>query len=287
MLMKGCPLPNRTFTPTAKLNPSGLHASAELWILKERISFIVTESQILTFSSLPADAKRVPSGLQATTRWGPVWLLKVRSSSPVVASQNLGGPHSKHATRRVPAGHQEIDTANSPSSCTRLGLGFEMKVGFPVAMSHTTTCPRMWREARRVPSGLQATDITWCDSKNFGLRNSSKRVRSPVTGSQIITIPSIWPEARREPSRLQAIDCANVTLPSCGSPGRRSFPMVFPVTASQILIVPSWLVEARRLPSRFHPTANTLLVCPSRVRVSVPVAGSQILSVPSSLAEAR
>src|SRR6266566_22499 len=101
-----------------------------------------------------------------------------------------------------------------------------MQVGSPVAASQIWTVPELLADARRVPSGLQATEFTG----SAPALNLKVRVSAPVTGSQIFTAPTPSAEARRVPSKFQATE---PTGPMCPLKMRDSLPVV----ASQILTV--------------------------------------------------
>nr|VFK18689.1 MAG: hypothetical protein BECKLFY1418C_GA0070996_10471 [Candidatus Kentron sp. LFY] len=106
-------------------------------------------------------------------------------------------------------------------------------------------------EARRLPSGLNATDQTEsvCPSKT--------RISAPLDTSQTRTVLSTPPEARRLPSGLNSTD---QTEPVCPLRIEIGTPISAPLPTSQTRTVPSSPPEARRLPSGLNATEFTELL---------------------------
>src|SRR5262249_1182188 len=102
----------------ASRDPSGLkhtHLTAKACPLKDRSSWPLVLSQIVTVPSLLPEASLVPSGLKHTLQAKVVAGLRVSSLSPLLLSHTVTIPFPFTETSRVPSGLQHTALAGSAS----------------------------------------------------------------------------------------------------------------------------------------------------------------------------
>ena len=127
---------------------------------------------------LLAEARRWPSGLNATLVTQPAWPLRANSSLPVALSQIFTVWSPLADARRWPSGL-------NATLVTAPAWPLRAKSSLPVALSQIFTVWSSLPEARRWPSGLNATLLT---PPAWPLRAKSSL---PVALSQIFTVLSI------------------------------------------------------------------------------------------------
>ena len=137
-----------------------------VWPSSVSVSCPVAASHTLTVRSQPAEARRLPSGLNAklVTPGLDVTLLtpglkafpcpvRMREACPVAAFHTLTGPSIPAEASRFPSGQKA-------TLLTKLVCSLKVRVSWPAAASHTITVPSIPADVSRFPSALNATRKT-------------------------------------------------------------------------------------------------------------------------------
>src|SRR5205823_4824251 len=136
----------------ARRLPSGLHAKDAACTRQARATCQLAVSHTLTSPcSAPADASRLPSGLQESACTRPAWQRIARPPGPIFASISLTVPLSSPTAKNCPSGLQARHEALTPPRM--------VKAASPLIVSYIPIVPSAQLTASRPPPGLQDTQM--------------------------------------------------------------------------------------------------------------------------------